>query len=273
MRFHLRLLFLLLPAAFPATAGPVAAPESGPCSLADATPATVAILDEDFEILLDDGRRVYLSGLEFPDPPELRRAAAARIAQVRTGKDVFVRPLVAAPDRWRRIPALVFVADGEGPLVSLGALLLSEGHARFRPDPPAESCAEAYLGAEAAGRAAGLSLWTYPDYAIVKISPEVNPDFEVLSHRKGMVLVEGAVFSVGEAGGVVYLNFGQKRSRDFAVVISKRNLVMFEKKGVVPRALAGRRVRVRGLIDTYSGPRMDIASPAQLERVDNPPVR
>ncbi len=265
--------FVCFLALAPASAGPSPAPETGPCSLEEATPATIALVDDDFELLLDDGRRAVLAGLEFPDAPGPRRAAVGRVAELATGADVFVRPLSPAPDRWRRAPAAVFLGLGEGPLLSLGALLLSEGHARFRPDPQAVGCAAAYLAAEAEGRAAGLGLWADPAYAIVKISPDVNLDYEVLQTRKGMILVEGAVFSIGDAGGVLYLNFGRRRGRDFTAVIRKRNLVMFEKTGVSPRALAGRRVRVRGLIDTYSGPRMDIVSPAQLERLDESPAR
>ncbi|HEY8261964.1 MAG TPA: nuclease (SNase), partial [Methylosinus sp.] len=60
------------------------------------------------------------------------------------------------------------------------------------------------------------------------------------------------------------------RWADFAVVIWKRNLETFEQAGLRPRRLSGRRVRVRGLIDTAYGPRMELVSPAQMEIVGAP---
>ena len=83
-----------------------------------------------------------------------------------------------------------------------------------------------------------------------------------------MAIVVGTVNSVGETKGTIYLNLGQRGVLDFAVMISQRNLAIFEKIGVFPRALKGQRVRVRGLIETNSGPRMEIASPAELELLD-----
>jgi hypothetical protein len=52
------------------------------------------------------------------------------------------------------------------------------------------------------------------------------------------------------------------------VLFRQQILAIFEKVGVFPRALRGQRVRVRGLIETNTGPRMEIASPAELELLD-----
>ena len=62
-----------------------------------------------------------------------------------------------------------------------------------------------------------------------------------------MVVVEGVVGGIGEAGGSLYLNFGPRRGADFAVVIWKRNLETFERAGAPPaHALgsAGARARI-----------------------------
>jgi len=48
---------------------------------------------------------------------------------------------------------------------------------------------------------------------------------------------------------------------------------MFEQSGLSPRALIGRRLRVRGLIETSIGPRMGVSSPAQIELLDAAPAR
>ena len=48
---------------------------------------------------------------------------------------------------------------------------------------------------------------------------------------------------------------------------------IFEQNSVTPRALYGRRIRVRGLIETNYGPRMEIAAPAEIEILDAAPIR
>ena len=263
-------------ACLPAHAAPLPAPEAGPCSLEQAVPVTVARVEAGLELLLDDGRRAALTGLEFPAPAQ---GALALLSGWLAGKQVFLAAASASPDRWGRIPAWAFAASGEGaaaPLVSIGEALLGEGLARFRPDPPAAPCAKAYLAAEQSARAQKLGLWAGADAAVLDISDgaaSVNQDNEAFLNRKGMTLVEGVVHSIGEARGTIYLNFGPRRARDFAVVISRRDLGMFEQSGLSPRTLIGRRLRVRGLIETSIGPRMGVSSPAQIELLDAAPAR
>jgi hypothetical protein len=81
-----------------------------------------------------------------------------------------------------------------------------------------------------------------------------------------------SVVSTGEAGGLIYLNFGPRRGVDFTVVILKRNSGVFEQAGFSPRQLNGRRVRIRGMIETSYGLRMELATPAEIELVDSPPA-
>jgi len=266
--------FVTLAFALPAHALTPAA-ETGACSLENAAPATVAAIDDDFDLLLDDGRRAAISGLEFPPPPakgaaDLRAAAHRRLSDWLAGRDVFLGAFAASPDRWGRIPARVFAAQAdepEAPLVSVGAAILEEGLARFRPDRPAAPCVSAYLSAEAPARAAGRGLWADP--ALAPVDGGAKEAGRALLQRKGMTLVEGRIQSAGETHGAIYLNFGQKRAEDFAIVISRRNLAMFEASGIDPRKLIGRRARVRGLIETGLGPRMEISAPAEIEILDD----
>jgi hypothetical protein len=43
---------------------------------------------------------------------------------------------------------------------------------------------------------------------------------------------------------------------------------LFREKRVDVRKLAGQRVRVRGWLELYNGPEMEIANPAAIERID-----
>jgi endonuclease YncB( thermonuclease family) len=257
-------------AAWPASGQSLpAAAENGECSLEGAVPGTVAAVDEDFELLLDDGRRVALAGLDFPPPDtgDLRAAVRNRLAAWLPGRDVFVGAFAPAPDRWGRTPARLYASDPAGgasaPLASVAEALLSAGDARFRPEPTAAACAKAYLAAEALARDAGVGLWSRPEFREIDVSA---PDaVKALQRRKGMIVVVGAIRSVGESRRAFYLNFGDKWRDSFTVVISRRIFAMFWR--IEPRSLVGRRARVRGLIET--GSRIEIATPAEIEFVDS----
>lgn len=243
-----------------------------PCSLNDAAPIEIASIDDDFDILAGDGRRIALVGVEFPSSDrELRKRVFTQFsAWLAEGRPVFLALASNVPDRWNRLPAgLFFVGAGkDAPLVSAGEALLRAGFARLRPEAAAIGCRNAFLAAEREARDARLGLWANGGYVVVDASRA-----DALLVSKGMTLVEGVVSGIGETGGSLYLNFGPRRGVDFAVVIWKRNLETFERAGLRPRMLAGRRVRVRGLIETRSGPRMEIASPAEIELVDAPVER
>jgi endonuclease YncB( thermonuclease family) len=261
---------LLIGSAWPASGQaipPVA--ESGACSLEGAVPATVAAVDEDFELLLDDGRRVALAGLDFPsrEAGALRAAVRDRLANWLAGRDVFVGAFAAASDRWGRAPARLYASDPAGgalaPLASVAAALLSAGEARFRPDPIAAACAKLYLAAEALARDSGVGLWSLPEFRQIDMAaPGAGKEMQ---RRRGMIVVIGEIRSVGESRRAFYLNFGDKWRDSFTVVISRRNLAMFGR--IEPRSLVGRRARVRGLIDT--GSRIEIAAPAEIEFIDS----
>lgn len=271
--FLLLALFLALSRAASVAHALPGAPETGPCSLADAVPATVAAVDDDFDLLLDDGRRAVLSGLEFPAPatngPDLRAEARKRLSDWLAGREIFLGAFASAVDRWGRLPARVYAAAGPGadaPLVAVAASLLDSGHARFRPDTLAAACAATYLAAEAPAREAARGLWARREARPIDLADHEN--HAALLGRKDMVVVEGVIRSVGESRGAIYLNFGERRRDDFSVVILRRHLAMFEKSGIMPRALTGRRARVRGLIETGFGSRMEIAFPAEIELID-----
>jgi hypothetical protein len=91
-----------------------ASPERGQCSLEQALPVTVMQVDSAFEMLLDDGRRIVLSALDFPqygpDAPGFREKALERLTVWLVGRQIFFAGLVSAPDRWGRIPSWAFGA-------------------------------------------------------------------------------------------------------------------------------------------------------------------
>ena len=88
---------------------------------------------------------------------------------------------------------------------------------------------------------------------------------DILAGNGRFMLVEGRVLSVRQAGATTYLNFGRNWTRDFAVTISRRVLPSLEAAGIAPKSLENRRIRVRGFIETRTGPRIDLVRAGQIE--------
>ena len=88
------------------------------------------------------------------------------------------------------------------------------------------------------------------------------------AERGHFALVEGKVLSVRESGATIYVNFGRRWTRDFTVIILKRQQRAFAAAGVEPKQLEGRRIRVRGWIEQRGGPIIAAEVPEQIEFVE-----
>lgn len=222
------------------------------------------------EIVLDDGRRVRLAGVEAPvslaDSGPMARATGARVDEAarrglaRRSVDRDFRLLDLGEDRWgRRRGHLVDTDTGHW----LEGDLVGDGRLRVAPERDDPVCAAALLAREADARGTGRGLWAEPLFA-------VRPADRTLLARVGDVVVaEGVVRSIGRSRGRTWLNFGDDIARDFAVVMNDNDRVRFERAGLVWNDLRGRRVRVRGVVSRRGeGPRMTIDDPAALAPVE-----
>ena len=137
--------------------------------------------------------------------------------------------------------------------------LLAEGQARVSARAGGPPCAAALLTAEVeartarsvGGRGAAPCDAAQPD----RIAAQQGP----------FTLVEGKVLSVREAGGVIYVNFGRRWSRDFSLTILRRNQRLFSAAGMGLQSLQGRHVRVRGTVELRGGPAIEAEVPEQIE--------
>jgi endonuclease YncB( thermonuclease family) len=218
--------------------------------------------------VLEDGRELRLAGIEVPaampgthDAPVLTAAQAAKteLQQLISGREVALKRLGAEADRYGRRLVHVLVAREDAQLWAQ-RIMVARGHARVaaRLDP---DCAKELLPAERAARAAGLGLWSDPHFGL---RPAEKPA-DILGDRGRFALVEGKIISVRESGGTVYLNFGRRWTRDFAVTVPKRNERLFTAAGIELKKLEGRRVRIRGWVEERGGPRIEAHGPEQIE--------
>ena len=240
-----------------ACAGLVAADQANaaPCSFQPQGEGRVAAVIDARSFRLADGREIKLAGVEPVSVDAARRTAA--LAAIISGRDVALRGDDDAPDRYGRQAAFVFVVGED---FSVQASLLSQGEAFAAADTADKDCAAALLAAEAAGREAKKGVWAGP--SAIKNAESAG---DILAGNGRFMLVEGRVLSVRQAGATTYLNFGRNWTRDFAVTISRRVLASFEAAGIAPKSLENRRIRVRGFIETRTGPRIELLRAGQLE--------
>jgi micrococcal nuclease len=225
-----------------------------------------ASVEEDASLRLADGRLVTPAGTAWlqarddpapggPDPQRLRALLADREIAL---------PQPAAPDRWGRRPAHLWVPDADGEPVLLAALLLEAGLARAAPEGLSDGCAAFLLAIEAKARDAAAGLWPR-----ATVGPWRATDEAALAGLIGRYgLIEGVVASRGEGKDRIYLNFGSFRDNGFVVTIRKGSLNRVPDWGKRIDALEGRRVRIRGVVLKGRQLAIDVAVPWQIERLD-----
>jgi endonuclease YncB( thermonuclease family) len=217
-------------------------------------------------LALEGGRVLRLAGVLAPRAADRARgresaaaAAAAREAldRLARGKALVLWHGDLAEDRHGRLFAHAHTAEGAW----LADELLRHGHARVFTQPGGAERAAEMLKLEGEARAARRGLWALPAYA-------VRGDEEAGRHTDSFQIVEGRVLKAAQARGILYLNFGRDIRRDFTIGLDRAALRAFRRAGRDPRALAGKRVRVRGWVLWRGGPYIGATHPEQVEVLD-----
>ena len=137
---------------------------------------------------------------------------------------------------------------------------MAQGAALVSGSVADRDCAALLAAAEAAGREAKQGIWAEP----TAIKNAESPG-DILAGIGRFTVIEGKVLSVRQAGATTYLNFGRNWTRDFAVTISRRILPAFENAGIVLKSLENKRIRVRGWVESRTGPRIEALHVGQIE--------
>lgn len=241
-------------------------------TLALSTPASAAAVGCSFPLLgegrvqtaidgrdlrLDDGREVRLAAIEIPFARFDETAALAALSE---GRNVRLEGPDEGPDRYGRQTAFVRAGDTEA---SLQAELLGRGAALYDGSITDAGCAKELRGAEASARKTHQGLWADP--AAIKNAEKPGDITAMLGQ---FAVVEGKAQSVRQSGTTFYVNFGRRWTEGFAATISRRMIAAMEAAGMAPKALEGRRLRVRGVVERRIGPRIDIVRVGQIELAD-----
>ena len=256
-------LALLLAGLLRASAG-----ETSSCApSASSATGRVVKIDRWLDLHLADGKVLHLSGIWAPawhvQGQDYAALVRTRLQSRLVGHAITYARLSPKPDRWQRLPAIVF-ATGAAANPSLQQELLSKGLVQVHI-APLMPCLTAWRAAEQAARDNGLGLWADDDHA--EIDPTLKNAFAHLQGHE--IVVRGRVDSVETKGYRTYIRFGPRRYHDFEVSIIKPDLKRFLRAGKPPQALKGHIIRVRGRLSTKFGPQIEVARPQAVEITDS----
>ncbi|MDE2029427.1 MAG: thermonuclease family protein [Alphaproteobacteria bacterium] len=200
------------------------------------------------EIAMPDGRTVRLAGIMAVD------GAAAFLQSAVAGHDLVLKD--AAPDRYGRLSALVFI---QGDRQSLQDDLLARGLAFVYPAAGAEPEPDAMLAEERAARKMKTGYWrNHPDTKAT--------DAAKLYGKYGFIT--GTIVKAERVRNKAYLDFGADWHDDFTIAIPAHNLRAFKKAGEDILQWQGKKIRVRGWVTRNSGPMIVATDPHQIELLD-----
>ncbi len=224
------------------------------------------------EVRLASGRSVILADIGPGDPALTHGAAIAEGARAfiaaQAGVAAEVRVVEEAPDRWGRVAAAIVLAPDAAAL-DLAHALVARGLAVVDPGARARLCDPELLRREEQARRAGRGLWRE-----AAMSPLPASDPAALLARVGsFTLVEGTVRRVGIRGRRTYLDFGGAPEGAFTIIVPADIWTRLEEAGLGGASLKGRRIRVRGIMQEWRGPAIELMMAELIETLEARPVR
>ncbi|WKA28353.1 thermonuclease family protein [Bradyrhizobium roseum] len=229
--------------------------DAAECTLERQGEGRVAAIVDGRSLRLEDGREIRLAGIERSEAD--RASGRTALAAIADGREVMLHGDDDAPDRYGRQSAFVFVAGSQH---SVQSELLRRGAALASIDIADKNCAATLAEAERAARDAKLGIWARP--SAIKNAESSGDILAAIGH---FAVVEGKVLSVRQAGATTYLNFGRNWTRDFAATIPRRITPAFENASLGPKSLENKRIRVRGIVSSRGGPRIELLRVGQVE--------
>jgi endonuclease YncB( thermonuclease family) len=265
---------------------------AAPCAAEDGGSGTVVEVLNAETLLLDDSRVIRLMGALPPRfaaqyashggiALDLRPELKTALARLALGKRVQVRFGGSHEDRYGKQLAQVYVepekkgsADDSGQGLWLQGAMIGAGLATAYSFSDNRACARELEERERKAREQGEGYWRN---GIFRVRAADNPKL-LLGLVDTFQIVEGVVTTTADMGGHVYINFGADYHNDFTVSIEKKDRASFSgAAGALAPAgergknrspldgLKGKRLRVRGWIESYNGPMIAVSHPEQIE--------
>lgn len=230
---------------------------------------TVTSIIDPQTIQLEDGHIVRLTGIDFPDfkpdePGDFSLTAMQILRDMLVGKTVLLYQTVNREEgRINRMGQDIAQVERESDKVWVQGTLLSLGLARVRTAQRNPEMAQQMYDLEQAAMKDKAGIWE-------KSSKILTPE-EAEGREGSFQIVEGRIESAALKQNRIYLNFGKDWKTDFTISIAPEDKRAFLKQNLDPLQWNGKQVRVRGWIESYNGPYMQINHPAAIEvKIDEP---
>ena len=222
--------------------------------------ARVVRVEKNGVLVLSDGRAVLLEGVRLPLDGKLADAARDALRDLAMAGPLTLTAVRPKEDRYDRIRVQAFGAQNDTPWLQMA--MLQRGLAQVEIAPDRDECAPDLYETEQAARAAHAGLWALPAYA-VRTPQSVKAD------TGRFTIVEGRITQVERHGGRIFLDFTADNRRGFAATIAPEDAKSFRDIDPSLPELAGRHVRLRGVVEDHDGrPEMALSNPAQIELPD-----
>jgi len=235
--------------------------ERDPCRASAPRTDSLASLGKRGELILASGARVVLSGLRWPDDATVADQANAWVTMHRGAPLTLTAR--GGEDRWGRSRADVLI-EGDAP-VDLAGSLIAAGLAHADAGEVDTLCRPGLLALEGTPRANGIGVWQQPVH-------EAREGDGLAASVGRFVVAQGHVRSVGERPNRTYLDFGHRDEPGLSVTVQKRTWRTMLEHGLSAAMLRGRLVRVRGTLEIWRGPLLDIASADMIEVLEGEPA-
>jgi micrococcal nuclease len=262
-------------AASPVVAADPPAPAALACAGLTPGPARTVVRIIDGETVgLDDGGELRLIGALAPRAIDVGAAPGAwpwegkardALRALVLGKSVELGFGSERVDRYGRLQAQVQLIDGDQRRWLQGHLL-AQGLARAATVAGNRACANELLAAEHAARETRRGLWAEAAYQV----RQADRPAELPRYRTTFQVVEGGIARVAVVRGVVHLNFDRNWRQGFSASLRNADRGLLGLLAGAPKALEGRRVRVRGWIEGRDRAAIDLSTGGLIEVLDQP---
>lgn len=242
-----------------------ASPDFG--SLKKTGTATIVSVIDPYRLNTDDGRIIRLAAIDIPDyhperSGEISLMAMRVLDDMLTGKTVTLyqsKNKLAQTNRMGHFTAHLKTENN----IWVQGLLLDLGLSRVQTDYELPHLSKEMLALEQKARESKTGLWSYDGFQI--LTPDTADKY-----LDSFQIVEGTIHAAAMKNNRVYLNFGENWREDFTVSIPPLHRRKFSKAGLDPLALGKAKVRVRGWLQDYNGPYIEITHPEALEILSTP---
>jgi endonuclease YncB( thermonuclease family) len=222
--------------------------------------AHIVRVEKNGALILNDGRAVLLEGIRLPQgagdhaPSYIADEALAALRELAMAAPLELASTPPKQDRYDRVRVQAFDKS-----IWLQIAMLEKGLARVAIAPDRQECFPELYGAEQRARQAGVGLWASPAYRIRQQAPAAG---DIGSFQ----IVEGRIAHVDARPGRAFLDFSNDAQRGFSAIIEPADRKAFRDLDPPLEGLAGRRVRLRGLVQAYNGrPEILLSNPVQIE--------